>query len=151
MGKLKMELITGLLFQVVSGKRATELLPGLLLTCPWHFAEKGEEMWVLRCLGACPCFIPSKATHATASQNLLRSPGMPPAGCRSQGQLSPALMEMCFTGFVSETQRLAKLPLPHSPSKLIKVSFPRFRFLQYLKVEMSCWIWQELIQALAVE
>lgn len=38
----------------MSGQEGVELLPEPPPTCPWQFAEKGEEIWVLGCLDACP-------------------------------------------------------------------------------------------------
>lgn len=90
---------------------------------------------------ACPRFIPSKPTRSPASRNVPRSPGTAAAGCRSQEQAQPcADGEPSHPLCAKDSPCLAKplLPLPHSPSKLIKASFPSLRFHRYLKLERSC-------------
>lgn len=130
-------------------------------TCPWQFCREGRRDFAAWMSGrlpssgepwtpACPRFIPSKPTRSPASRNVPRSPGTAAAGCWSQEQADG---EPSHPLCAKDSPCLAKplLPLPHSPSKLIKVSFPSLRFHHYLKLERSCWIWQELIRVLAVE
>lgn len=115
-GKLEMGLTMGLSFQVPRGELGCSQLP---LTCLWQFAEKGEEILGLRCLDACPISPlanPPKLLHHHTCCRARESSGLcwwRTSPCLYQGQPMA-----CRTTVAAA----------HSPSQLIKVSFPRLRF-----------------------